>query len=82
MRTSAMIEANAVVKIDNKIIPLTESTDIIASHPDKPVSIDFTDAEAKKDKSRPSFSSPQSKPLSQYVQADPQVLRVFLCESL
>ena len=77
-----MIEANAVVKIDNKITPLTESTDIFASHPNKPIFIDFTDAEAKKDKPRHPFSSPQSKPLPQAVQADSQLLRVPLFESL
>ena len=75
-----MVEANAIVKIDNRIIPLTESTDLLASHPDNLIFIDFMDTESKKDKQRASFSSPQPKPLLPPAQADSQILRVFIFE--
>lgn len=75
-----MVEANAIVKIDNRIIPLTESTDLLASHPDNLIFIDFMDTESKKDKQRASFSSPQPKPLLSPAQSESPILRVFIFE--
>ena len=77
-----MVDASAVVKVDNRIIPLTESIDVLASRPDSIILIDFSDSEPKREKQRPPFASPQSKPFSQSLQADSQTLRVSFLELL